>query len=143
MMIQINAVQTLLVPLRLTCEVFCSLRSPKSPKLFSGCKVQYQSSQRFTFCNSALGQFEQSGRESPLSWKFRGFNQGTVQLKSSTESNKCGIKVSGGDKDLEKVVHVDKPLLWQYQNLESACYCKSSLIDVFFGCLGVPTARCI
>ena len=40
--------------------------------------------------------------------------------------------MSGGDKDLEKVVHVDKPLLWQFQNLESTCYCKSSLIDVFF-----------
>ena len=32
-----------------------------------------------------------------------------LELKSSTESNKCALKVSGGgDKDLEKVVHVDK-----------------------------------
>ena len=56
-----------------------------------------------------MKQFEQSGRENPLSQKFRGFNQGRLELKSSTKSNKCALKVSGGDKELEKVVHVDKP----------------------------------
>ena len=73
------------------------------------CKVQrFTRCQRFTFFNSALKRFEQSERENPLTWKFRGFNRGMLELKSSTESNKCALKVSGGDKDLEKVVHVDK-----------------------------------
>ena len=55
MMIQINAVQTLLVPLRLTCEVFCSLRSPKSPKLFSGAKFSIKALKDLHFATLLWG----------------------------------------------------------------------------------------
>ena len=75
--------------------------------LFFGCKIHFERFAlciRLTFFNSILKQFEQSGTQNPLSQKFRRSNQDSVELKSSTESNKCALKVSEGNKDLENTM---------------------------------------